>query len=74
MATSILLTFALYFGFGLLAALLLCFTGRRGLERLDPAARGASLSVRLLLLPGLSALWPLLLVRWFRASSAGAPS
>ncbi|HBY62213.1 MAG TPA: hypothetical protein DEH78_20525 [Solibacterales bacterium] len=39
----------------------------RGAEKIDPAARGASLGFRLLILPGSAALWPLLLVRWLRA-------
>jgi hypothetical protein len=37
-----------------------------GVTRLDPAARGATLGFRLLILPGASALWPLLLRRWLR--------
>lgn len=38
-----------------------------GLSRVDPAARGASVGVRLVLSPGLVALWPALLLRWRRA-------
>ena len=36
----------------------------RGLSRIDAAARGAGLGFRLLILPGMVALWPLLLSRW----------
>ncbi len=36
----------------------------RGLSRIDAAARGAGLGFRLLILPGMVALWPLLLRRW----------
>jgi hypothetical protein len=39
----------------------------RGVEVIDPAARDASVLVRLLLLPGAVALWPVLLVKWRRA-------
>jgi hypothetical protein len=38
-----------------------------GVQRVDPAARGARLGFRLLILPGSAALWPLLLRRWLRA-------
>jgi hypothetical protein len=39
----------------------------RGIERVDPAARGAGLGFRLIVLPGVAALWPLLFVRWLRS-------
>lgn len=38
-----------------------------GVDRIDPAARGAGLGFRLLILPGVAALWPLLLARVLRA-------
>jgi hypothetical protein len=38
-----------------------------GVERVDPAAHGAPVGFRLLILPGCAALWPLLLGRWLRA-------
>jgi hypothetical protein len=38
-----------------------------GLEKLDPASRGAY-AHRPLLLPGLALLWPLVLWRWARAA------
>lgn len=38
----------------------------RGLARVDPAARGVSPGLRLLLLPASAALWPWLLARWLR--------
>ena len=37
---------------------------RRGLHRLDPATQGAGLGFRLLITPGIAALWPLLAWRW----------
>ena len=38
-----------------------------GIQRVDPAAKGAPLGFRLLILPGSAALWPLLLGRWMRS-------
>lgn len=35
-----------------------------GLTRIDHGAVGAGISFRLLIVPGLIALWPLMLVRW----------
>jgi hypothetical protein len=43
----------------------------RGVERLDPGARGATLGFRLIILPAAIALWPLLARRW--SSGASAP-
>jgi hypothetical protein len=42
----------------------------RGIQVVDPMARGASLGVRLLVWPGAVAFWPLLLVRWAAGSMA----
>jgi hypothetical protein len=38
-----------------------------GVQKMDPAAKGAPLGFRLLIMPGSAALWPLLLRRWMRA-------
>lgn len=40
----------------------------RGVSRLDPAAEGAGIAFRLLLIPGATALWPLLAVRWAKSA------
>ncbi len=37
----------------------------RGVERIDPAAHGASFGFRCLIAPGVVALWPLLARRWW---------
>ncbi len=42
----------------------------RGLARIDPAAAGGSLGFRMLVTPGVVALWPLLARRWWRAAHA----
>lgn len=41
-----------------------------GLSRIDNGAKGAGLGFRLLIIPGLIALWPLMLIRWL---SGGQP-
>ena len=52
---------------GALVALLFVW---RGVQRVDPRAAGASLSFRVLILPGAVLFWPLLLVRWASGSIA----
>ena len=37
-----------------------------GVDRIDPAARRSRLGFRLLILPGVVALWPVLARRWLR--------
>jgi hypothetical protein len=41
-----------------------------GLTRIDNGAKGAGFVFRLLIIPGLIALWPLMLIRWL---SGGQP-
>lgn len=53
----------IYFGLGVLAAIWIAL---RGLGRLDPVAAHGTLGFRLLILPGLMALWPLMLLRCIR--------
>ena len=40
-----------------------------GLHRVDSLAKDAGLGFRLIILPGVTALWPILLIRWLRGSS-----
>ena len=42
-----------------------------GVDRVDEAARGASLGFRLLILPGTIALWPLMATKWIEAPRSG---
>jgi len=37
-----------------------------GIEQVDPAARGSGIGFRVIVLPGVAALWPLLLRRWLQ--------
>ncbi len=42
----------------------------RALARLDPGVAGAPLTMRLLIAPGVAALWPLFARRWIRNQHA----
>ena len=39
-----------------------------GIHRVDPVAKGGTLGFRLIVMPGVAALWPLLLARWIRSA------
>ena len=58
---------ALYGVLGFLFALVFLTVG---IGRIDPGARGSGIGFRLTILPGVIALWPLMLVRWI---VGGAP-
>ena len=65
--TLVLEALALYAAAGFVFALaFLTF----GIGRMDPSARGSGFGFRLTILPGVVALWPLMLVRWI---VGGAP-
>lgn len=70
-ASLILLIATLYLGAGLAFGL---FFIVRGLQRFDPAAHGAPWAFRLLILPGVVALWPIVARRLARGSRSGAES
>ena len=60
-----------YLGVGVLVAIAL---HARGLAAMDPTVRGAAFGFRILVTPGLVALWPLLLHRWKQVTGEeGAP-
>jgi hypothetical protein len=65
--TAVLQAVALYTAVGGVFAVLFLLLG---LPRIDKGAKGAGLGFRLLILPGLIALWPLMLIRWL---SGGQP-
>ena len=60
---------AIYMALGVLFAVPFVF---RGVNRVDPVARESTRGFRLIILPGVVALWPLLLRRWVRG--AGPPT
>jgi hypothetical protein len=64
MAVGILSAFALYAAIGVLFGILFAW---RGVNQLDPAALGAPWTFRLLIFPGVVALWPMLARRWHRS-------
>lgn len=38
-----------------------------GIGKVDPVSKGSRIGFRLIILPGVTALWPLLLLQWIRA-------
>jgi hypothetical protein len=67
-AQWILGAFGAYFAAGVLFAVAFVATG---LPRVDAGARGMPWSARLLILPGVTMLWPLMLMKWL--TRAGPP-
>jgi hypothetical protein len=65
--TTVLNGVALYAAAGIVFALVFLLLG---ITRIDTGAKGAGLGFRLLIVPGLIALWPLMLIRWL---SGGQP-
>lgn len=61
MAVALVWAVTIYALLGLLFAVAFVSVG---VTRVDAAARGTGLGFRLLILPGVVALWPLLLQRW----------
>jgi len=52
--------------YGVLGILFAIAFVTKGIGRIDPVARGSKAGFRLIVLPGVAALWPLLLDRWIR--------
>lgn len=69
MIAAALLILAVYLTWGLAFAIPFAFVGVR---RIDPHAEHGSWGFRLLIVPGVTALWPLLLGRWI-AGVKGPP-
>ena len=63
-ARGVLAVAGAYGGVGLLFGLAFVAIG---IQRIDPAVRGTGWGFRLLVLPGVVALWPLLAMRWLRS-------
>jgi hypothetical protein len=56
--------FSLYLVTGVFFAIIFIW---RGLHRVDTNTTGSSIWFRLLIMPGVSALWPLFLIKWINA-------
>jgi hypothetical protein len=54
--------------YGLAGAVFAAVFVTAGIDRVDPVAQHAPVSFRLIVIPGVAALWPLLLVRWIRSA------
>ncbi|MYA09030.1 MAG: hypothetical protein F4060_14060 [Holophagales bacterium] len=50
------------------------FFAWRGVGHIDPAARSTGLGFRLIILPGVAVLWPVLLRRWLAGRQAPSES
>jgi hypothetical protein len=60
-AESVVILLGTYAGIGLLFAIAFL---TRGIDRIDPASKGTGIGFRLIILPGVASLWPMLLLRW----------
>jgi hypothetical protein len=58
--------------YGLAGAVFAVAFVTRGIQRVDSVAEHAPLGFRLIVLPGVAALWPLLLIRWLRSAPRSA--
>jgi hypothetical protein len=56
--------------YGLIGAVFAVAFVTMGIQRVDSVAVHAPLGFRLIVLPGVAALWPLMLVRWIRSMSS----
>lgn len=65
-ATVVVATLACYLVLGLAFALVFI---AKGVSAIDPDARGMPWPARLLILPGVAALWPLMLLKWLTQRS-----
>lgn len=65
MANGILVVAALYAAIGLLFALAFVTAG---IDTVDSAARGAPVIFRILMVPGVALLWPVMAGKWRRAA------
>ena len=54
---------ALYFFAGALFAI---FFLAKGIEKVDPTAHGSGLGFRIIIVPGVITLWPVLLIKWVK--------
>jgi hypothetical protein len=65
LAKTIVYTLAAYAGVGVMFAVPFVWLG---VQRLDSEAQGSGIGFRLLILPGVTAFWPMFLYRWRRGT------
>jgi hypothetical protein len=63
----ILMIVALYFFAGILFAI---FFSIKGIQKVDPSTHGSGLGFRIIIIPGVVTLWPVLLIKWIKAKQA----
>ena len=61
---NVLLGFAVYAGIGLLFAVAFVW---KGLADIDPVAANVSIGFKIMVLPGLIVLWPIMFIKWVNA-------
>ena len=66
---AILGILGLYLALGFVFGIVFIFLG---VQRVDPAAAGAGIFFRLMILPGVAVFWPLLALRWLAGSGEAA--
>ena len=66
-AAAFLIALGIYLAGGFIFAIALALGG---VKKIDPHARHGSRGFRLLIIPGATLLWPLLLKRWWRGPTA----
>lgn len=59
---------ALYLSFGLLFAI---FFVSKGVHKIDEGAHGSRIGFRIIIIPGTTVFWPLLLKKWLHAIKKG---
>jgi hypothetical protein len=63
-AEIILMLIALYFIAGVLFAI---FFFIKGMQKVDPTVHGSGFGFKLIIMPGVITLWPVLLIKWIKA-------
>jgi len=66
LANIVVYALEIYTGLGLIFAVLFVWIG---VQRLDSEAQGSGVGFRLLILPGVTAFWPMFLLRWTRGTA-----
>lgn len=65
MISFLLITVALYLLLGFVFAILFVISG---IDKIDEGAHGAGLGFRVIIVPGCTVFWPLLLKKWIHAA------